>query len=96
MRLPVPVGVFDWNLPAPGSAKLIEVLQAQKVAPRFVVYGDDRSDLPRLSTLPGAPPCRTSLPRRLLYGQAAKEWSGALRRAAALWRKRPGGIPAWR
>lgn len=54
MRLPVQVGVIDWNLPALGGAKLIEVLRAQEHAPRLVVYGDDRSDLPRLSMAAGA------------------------------------------
>lgn len=54
MRLPVQVGVIDWNLPALGGAKLIEVLQAQADAPRLVVYGEDRSDLPRLSMAAGA------------------------------------------
>lgn len=54
MRLPVQVGVVDWNLPALGGAKLIEVLHAQENAPRLVVYGDERSDLPRLSLAAGA------------------------------------------
>ena len=54
MRLPVQIGVIDWNLPALGGAKLIEVLRAQEDAPRLVVYGDDRSDLPRLSMAAGA------------------------------------------
>lgn len=54
MRLSVRVGVIDWNLPALGAAKLIEVLQAQEDAPRLVVYGDDRSDLPRRSMAAGA------------------------------------------
>jgi len=54
MRLPVQVGVIDWNLPALGGAKLIEVLRAQEDRPRLVVYGDNRSDLPRLSMAAGA------------------------------------------
>lgn len=54
MRLPVQVGVIDWNLPALGGAKLIEVLRAQEDAPRLVVYGDERGDLPRLSLGAGA------------------------------------------
>jgi two-component system nitrate/nitrite response regulator NarP len=54
MRLPVKVGVIDWNLPVLGGAKLIEVLRAQETAPRFVVYGHDKSDLPRLAMAAGA------------------------------------------
>lgn len=40
MRVPVTVGVIDWNLPALGGAKLLEVLRAQDRAPRMVVYAD--------------------------------------------------------
>lgn len=55
MRVPVQVGVIDWNLPALGGQKLIEVLRDQANAPRIVVYGDDnRGDLPRLAMLAGA------------------------------------------
>lgn len=55
MRVPVKVGVIDWNLPALGGQKLIEVLRDQLHAPRIVVYGDDsRGDLPRLAMLAGA------------------------------------------
>lgn len=55
MRVPVQIGVIDWNLPALGGQKLIEVLREQANAPRIVVYGDDsRGDLPRLAMLVGA------------------------------------------
>jgi two-component system, NarL family, nitrate/nitrite response regulator NarP len=54
MRVPVQVGVIDWDLPALGGAKLIEVLQAQEHAPRLVVYGGEKADLPRLSMAAGA------------------------------------------
>jgi len=54
MRLPVQVGVIDWNLPSLGGAKLIEVLRGHEDSPRLVVYGDERSDLPRLSMAAGA------------------------------------------
>ncbi|MDW4551694.1 response regulator transcription factor [Defluviimonas sp. D31] len=55
MRVPVKVGVIDWNLPALGGQKLIEVLREQPHAPRLVVYGDDpRGDVPRLAMLAGA------------------------------------------
>ncbi|QHQ37280.1 response regulator [Algicella marina] len=54
MRVPVKVGVIEWNLPALGGAKLIEVLRAQEAAPRLVVYGEDRADLPRVAMAAGA------------------------------------------
>ena len=37
MRVPVQIGVIDWNLPVLGGAKLIEVLREQANAPRLVV-----------------------------------------------------------
>ncbi|MEM6308791.1 MAG: response regulator transcription factor [Pseudomonadota bacterium] len=54
MRVPVQVGVIDWNLPALGGAKLIEVLRDQENAPKVVVYAEDTGDLPRLSMTAGA------------------------------------------
>ena len=54
MRVPVKVGVIDWNLPALGGAKLIEVLRDQANAPRIVVYAEDIGDLPRLAMTAGA------------------------------------------
>jgi len=54
MRVPVLVGVVDWNLPALGGAKLIEVLRDQANAPRIVVYAENSGDLPRLSMTAGA------------------------------------------
>ena len=54
MRVPVQVGVIDWNLPVLGGAKLIEVLREQETAPRLVVYGHDEKDLPRLAMTAGA------------------------------------------
>lgn len=54
MRVPVQVGVIDWNLPALGGAKLIEVLRDQANAPKVVVYAEDAGDLPRLSMTAGA------------------------------------------
>ena len=54
MRVPVQLGVIDWNLPALGAAKLIEVLRDQPTAPRLVVYGDETGDLPRLAMSAGA------------------------------------------
>ena len=55
MRVSVAIGVIDWQLPALGGQKLIEVLRDQPNAPRLVVYGDEsRDDLPRLSMIAGA------------------------------------------
>ena len=54
MRVPVTVGVIDWNLPALGGAKLIEVLREHERTPRLVVYGDHTGDLPRLAMTAGA------------------------------------------
>ena len=54
MRIPVDVGVIDWNLPALGGGKLIEILREQENSPRFVVYGDNAKDLPRLAMTAGA------------------------------------------
>ena len=54
MRVPVRVGVIDWNLPVIGGQKLIEVLRDQPQAPRIVIYGDDNGDLPRQAMTAGA------------------------------------------
>lgn len=54
MRVPVQVGVIDWNLPVLGAAKLIEVLREHENAPRLVVYGDAVGDTPRLAMQAGA------------------------------------------
>lgn len=54
IRVPVQVAVIDWNLPAIGGAKLIEVLRDQQNAPRVVVYAEDTGDLPRLAMTAGA------------------------------------------
>lgn len=54
MRVPVHVGVVDWNLPALGGAKLIEVLRDQANAPRLVVYGEATGEIPRLAMQAGA------------------------------------------
>lgn len=54
MRMPVQVGVIDWNLPALGGARLIDVLRAQPNAPRLVVYAEDTGDIPRKAMAVGA------------------------------------------
>ena len=54
IRIPVDIGVIDWNLPALGGGKLIEVLREQDNAPRIVVYGDQTEDLPRIAMSSGA------------------------------------------
>lgn len=54
MRVPVQIGIVDWNLPALGGQKLIEVLRDQRDAPRILVYGDNVRDLPRQALAAGA------------------------------------------
>ncbi|WP_246594587.1 response regulator transcription factor [Mameliella sediminis] len=55
MRVPVKVCVIDWNIPALGAEKLIEVLRAQEKAPRIVVYGHDTdAAVPRQAMASGA------------------------------------------
>lgn len=54
MRVPVQVGVIDWNLPVLGGAKLIEVLREQDPAPRLVVYADQGGDAHRGALASGA------------------------------------------
>lgn len=54
MRMPVLIGVIDWNLPALGGARLIDVLRAQPSAPRLVVYADDTGDTARKAMAAGA------------------------------------------
>ncbi len=55
MRVPVKVGVVDWNIPALGAEKLIEVMRAQENAPRLVAYGYDADEtIPRQAMAVGA------------------------------------------
>ncbi|WP_102106573.1 response regulator transcription factor [Oceaniglobus roseus] len=54
MRVPVQIGIIDWNLPVLGGARLIEVLREQANAPRIVVYAEDTGDLPRRVMTAGA------------------------------------------
>ena len=55
IRLPVNVGIIDWNLPVLGGQRLLEVLREHPDAPRIVVYSDDnRGDIPRRALSAGA------------------------------------------
>lgn len=55
MRVPVDVGIVDWNLPAIGGRKLVEILRDQPEAPRMVVYGDSPdNDIARMAMVAGA------------------------------------------
>lgn len=55
MRVPVKVCVIDWNIPALGAEKLIEVLRVQENGPRIVVYGHDTDPaVPRQAMASGA------------------------------------------
>ncbi len=54
-RVPVVVGILDWNLPKLGGERLIEVLRGMSQAPRVVVYatgGDE--EVPRRAMAAGA------------------------------------------
>ncbi|MAD94085.1 MAG: helix-turn-helix transcriptional regulator [Rhodobacteraceae bacterium] len=68
LRIPVQIGIIDWNLPSLGDAKLIEILRDNKKAPRVVVYAEDTADLPRLAMNAGAAAFapRSSSPENLL------------------------------
>jgi two-component system nitrate/nitrite response regulator NarP len=68
LRIPVQIGIIDWNLPSLGGAKLIEILRDNKKAPRVVVYAEDTADLPRLAMNAGAAAFapRSSAPETLL------------------------------
>ena len=54
MRVPVDIGIIDWDIPALGGAKLIDVLRDQEKSPRIVVYGDERNNLPQITMSAGA------------------------------------------
>ncbi len=54
MRVPVQIGVLDWNLPELGGQKLIEVLRDLPNSPRIVVYGRTGGDLPQQALAAGA------------------------------------------
>jgi two-component system nitrate/nitrite response regulator NarP len=54
MRVPVDIGVIDWNLPVLGGQRLIEVLREQAHSAKIVIYGDQARDLPRLAMTAGA------------------------------------------
>ena len=68
LRIPVQIGIIDWNLPSLGGAKLIEILRDNEKAPRRVVYAEDNGDLPRLAMNAGAAAFapRSSSPETLL------------------------------
>jgi two-component system nitrate/nitrite response regulator NarP len=54
MRVPVQIGVIDWELPVLGAEKLTEVLRAQENAPRVIIYGNDDSALVKRAMSAGA------------------------------------------
>lgn len=55
MRVPVAVCVLDWNIPALGAEKLIDVLRAQETPPRIVIYGHDNDmTVPQRAMMCGA------------------------------------------
>jgi two-component system nitrate/nitrite response regulator NarP len=55
LRLPVPVGVIDWNLPQLGGERLLEILRGTQGAPRIVVTASSADpDLARRAMAAGA------------------------------------------
>ena len=68
MRVSVDIGVIDWNLPAIGGARLVEVLRDQPGAPRIVIYAEDAPQLARQVMATGAAgfAARSSSPEQLL------------------------------
>ncbi|MEO0484353.1 MAG: response regulator transcription factor [Pseudomonadota bacterium] len=54
VRIPVAIAVIDWNLPALGGAKLIEVLRDQSPGTRVVIYAEGGEALPRTAMAAGA------------------------------------------
>lgn len=54
VRVPVQVGIIDWNLPILGGARLLEVLREQEKPPRLVIYADQGSDAHRAAMSAGA------------------------------------------
>ena len=55
LRLPVPVGVIDWDLPKLGGEKLIDILRGHPGAPRIVVYAASSDpEIPRKAMAAGA------------------------------------------
>lgn len=69
IRVPVRLAVIDWNLPALGGRKLIEVLRDQPGAPRIVVYGEEgHGEIARAAMQAGAAAfvARTMSAERLL------------------------------
>ncbi|MBO9475495.1 response regulator transcription factor [Shimia sp. R10_1] len=54
MRVPVQIGVIDWELPVLGAEKLTEVLRAQENAPRVIIYGNDDRALVKRAMSAGA------------------------------------------
>ncbi|MCT4556424.1 MAG: response regulator transcription factor [Pelagimonas sp.] len=54
MRVPVDIGVIDWDLPVLGAEKLSEVLRVQESAPRLIIYGNDDKSLVQKAIAAGA------------------------------------------
>lgn len=68
-RVPVAVGVLDWQLPSMGAERLMEQLRRSATPPRVVVYGGgDNPDVPRRAMAAGAAGfcSRDDPPERLL------------------------------
>lgn len=69
LRTNIAVGVVDWNLPAMGGRRLIEIVRAQEHVPKIVVYADgEHGDVARAAMTAGAAGfcARSEPPERLL------------------------------
>jgi two-component system nitrate/nitrite response regulator NarP len=55
MRVPVAVGLIDWNLPVMGGERLLDTLRLRPAPPRMIVYGaPDEPEILRRAMAAGA------------------------------------------
>ena len=55
LRLPLDVGILEWDMPGLGAAKLLEILRDRPDAPRIVIYAASADqDVTRRAMLAGA------------------------------------------
>jgi two-component system, NarL family, nitrate/nitrite response regulator NarP len=80
LRLPVPVGVIDWELPKLGGEKLLEILRGHPGAPRLVIYASGADpDLPRRAMAAGAAAfCTRATPSHELLDIVASAAAGRM------------------
>ena len=55
LRVPVDVGILEWDIPKLGAAKLIDILRDRPASPRIVIYASSTDqDVTRRAMLAGA------------------------------------------